>query len=59
MNWIKSSYSSNGSCVEVLRIENSILVRDSKNPEQVLEFTIEEWDAFIMGAKKKEFDFDL
>ncbi len=57
--WIKSSLSSyNGNCVEVAGLTGGrIRVRDSKHPGgAVLNFTPAEWDAFIGGVYKGEFD---
>ena len=57
--WKKSSRSgtNGGACVEVRRHDTSIQVRDSKDPNgPVLTFTPAEWDAFIDGARKGEFD---
>jgi hypothetical protein len=58
-DWIKSSLSfSNGNCVEVaglpgggVGVRNS---RDSKGP--VLQFTPDEWHAFLGGVRNGEFD---
>jgi hypothetical protein len=58
-DWMMSSRSSGngGSCVEARRHRGAIEVRNSKSPEagSVL-FTLEEWDSFLDGAKKGEFD---
>ena len=59
--WIKAKASdSNGSCVEVLRSEEgATFVRDSKDfgrNRLPLQFTPDEWAAFLDGAKKGEFD---
>jgi Domain of unknown function (DUF397) len=57
--WIKSSLSSyNGNCVEVAGLTGDrIRVRDSNDPRgAVLNFTPAEWDAFIGGVHKGEFD---
>lgn len=58
-DWFKSTKScSNGHCVEVQFTDVTILVRDSKKPEQeALEFTLEEWNAFLDGVEKGEFKF--
>jgi hypothetical protein len=57
--WIKSSLSfSNGNCVEVAHLpDDHIGVRDSKHPDgPVLQFTPDEWSAFLGGARNGEFD---
>jgi hypothetical protein len=58
-NWIMSSRSTGngGSCVEARRQDGLIEVRNSKNPAAgTVVFTIEEWDSFLFGAKRGEFD---
>jgi len=57
----RSSYTHPGGiitrCVEVSINENAVLVRDSKNPElKPLQFTQDEWKAFVLGVKNNEFD---
>jgi hypothetical protein len=57
--WIKSSLSAyNGNCVQVAGLTaDTIRVRDSKHPRgAVLHFTPAEWDAFIGGVHKGEFN---
>jgi hypothetical protein len=57
--WIMSSRSAGngGSCVEARRHEGVIEVRNSKNPAAgTVRFTVEEWDSFLFGAKRGEFD---
>jgi Domain of unknown function (DUF397) len=57
--WIKASKSfSNGNCIEVAPAEDGgVLIRDSRDPDgPVLTFTPAEWDAFLDGARKGEFD---
>jgi hypothetical protein len=56
--WRKSAKTqANGQCVEVARVGDVIGVRDSKNPSgPVLAFTVAEFEAFIDGAHKGEFD---
>jgi len=57
--WMMSSRSTGngGSCVEVRRRAGLIEVRNSKRPEaSTVHFTVEEWDSFLDGAKKGEFD---
>jgi hypothetical protein len=57
--WRKSSVSDSGGgqCVEVAFAEEGVLVRHSRNPNgPVLSFTQSEWVAFLLGARKGEFD---
>jgi hypothetical protein len=58
MTWYRSSFCSDTSCVEVLRIDSTgdRLVRDSKNPHRrPFRFSPAEWSAFIRGVKAGEF----
>lgn len=57
--WIMSSRSTGngGSCVEARRSADMIEVRNSKKRDAgTVSFTLEEWDSFLDGAKKGEFD---
>lgn len=56
--WRKSVKTQNdGACVEVARVGDIIGVRDSKDPGgPVLRFTAREFEAFLDGAGKGEFD---
>src|SRR6266496_6207744 len=57
--WRKSSRSGNNqpNCVEVAFIGDTVLVRDSKDPDgAVLRFTRSEWDAFLGGVRNREFE---
>ena len=57
-DWQRSSYSNNGTCVEVTELaDGGRLVRDSKDPAgPVLAFTHPEWSAFVLGVQAGEFD---
>jgi len=56
--WKKSSRCASATCVEVARIDDRYLIRDSKNPEAApLSFTTEEWSAFVAGVRAGEFRF--
>jgi hypothetical protein len=58
-SWIMSSRSTGngGSCVQARRNVDAIEVRNSKRPDAgTVSFTVEEWDSFLDGAKKGEFD---
>ncbi len=56
--WRKSlKTQANGQCVEVARVGETIGVRDSKDPAgAILTFTLPEFEAFLDGAHKGEFD---
>ena len=54
----KSSYSANGSCVEVCQLpDGTVALRDSKDTSlQPFHFTPDEWSAFLAGVRDGEFD---
>jgi hypothetical protein len=57
--WVKSSLSfSNGNCVEVASLpDGGIGVRNSRDAGgAVLQFTPDEWHAFLGGVRNGEFD---
>ena len=59
LSWIKSSLSmANGNCVEVAGLSGDLIrVRDSQNPSgSILRFNPAEWDAFVGGIRKGDFD---
>jgi hypothetical protein len=57
--WRKSTLCGSGSCIEVAKVNESYMVRDSKDPEgPVLEFSRAEWDAFVAGVHAGDFNFD-
>lgn len=46
-----------GACVELAPVGGLVAIRDSKDPfGPVLRYTAAEWNAFLDGAKKGEFD---
>ena len=56
--WRKARKSGQGGCVEVAPAAAGLIaVRDSKDPDgPVLLYTPLEWDAFLDGVKRGEFD---
>ena len=55
--WRKASRSGVGSCVVVATYQGGVALSDSKSPDApVLLYTRAEWDAFLDGARKGEFD---
>jgi len=56
--WRRSSRCGSTTCVEVAKVDDQYLVRDSKNPDAAaLSFTKEEWVAFVEGVTAGEFRF--
>jgi len=57
--WKKSSFSSDGDCVEVSigDMSGDVYVRNSNAPHAgTARFTPKEWEVFLKGAKAGEFD---
>lgn len=55
--WRTAAKSGGGNCVQVARRDSVIMIADSKHPRgPVLRYTIQEFDAFLDGAKNGEFD---
>lgn len=54
----RSSFCGIGACVEVAHREGQLIVRNSTEPERSVQFSREEWESFLKGAQKGEFDFD-
>jgi hypothetical protein len=61
--WMESSDSfANGNCVLVKLLPGGLVAvrtsREAANGGSIVSFTAEEWDAFIDGCKKDEFDLE-
>jgi len=55
--WRKSSASGTNGCVEVAFHDGRVTVRDSKDPTgAALEFSLVEWERFLVGVRNGEFD---
>ncbi len=56
--WRTSTLCNNGTCVEVAFIDDGgVAIRDSKNRQgPVLQFGSAEWEAFVGGVHRGEFD---
>ena len=55
--WRRSSFCSNGACVEVAFVDGNIAVRDSKDSTGSVQlYTADEWQSFVAGVKNGEFD---
>ena len=56
--WRRSSRCGSTTCVEVAKVDDQYLIRDSKNPDTAaLAFTKAEWEAFVDGVTAGEFRF--
>jgi Domain of unknown function (DUF397) len=58
LKWRKARRSAgNGACVEVASFEETVAVRDSKDPNgPYLTLDQDEWNVFLHGAKAGKFD---
>jgi hypothetical protein len=56
--WKKAAASGATGCIEVARLATGgVAIRDSKNSSgAVLAFTLHEWESFLDGLRKGEFD---
>lgn len=55
--WRTAAKSSGGACVQVARRDGMIMITHSKRPSgPVLSYTLQEFDAFLDGVKRGEFD---
>lgn len=55
--WHKSTASSSGACVQVAVVDESVLIRDSANPNGVvLRLPPAAWSAFLAHARSTDFD---
>ncbi|GIE35476.1 hypothetical protein Ait01nite_085210 [Actinoplanes italicus] len=56
--WRRSRRCATGTCVEVARVGDRMLVRDSKDLDIApLRFTEEQWEEFVAGVKAGTFGF--
>lgn len=57
--WRTSLRCSSAACVEVAKVGETYLFRDSKDPAgPTLSFTTDEWDAFVAGVEAGDFAFE-
>ena len=56
--WLKATASGEGNCLEVRRVLDRVLVRDSKRPEVVAEFTEPAWQSLVEAAKTGDLDLN-
>lgn len=55
-SWQKASFCAGGECVEVAPASGAVLVRSTADPRTVIRYSLEEWQAFVMGVQAGEFD---
>lgn len=56
--WRKSTASGDAGCVEVAFLEQSVVMRHSRDPSgPSLTFSHSEWAAFVAGVRDGEFDY--
>ena len=57
--WQRSTRCSGGTCIEVAKVADQYLIRDSKRPDAAtLSFSEDEWLAFVDGINAGEFRFN-
>jgi hypothetical protein len=58
LSFERSSYCATSCCLEVALVhrKGKIYLRNSQNPGTQIEFSTDEWRAFLAGAKSNEFD---
>jgi hypothetical protein len=57
--WRRSPRCASNACIEVAKVADRFLIRDSKNHDAgTLVFTTQEWEAFAESIKRDEFRFD-
>ncbi len=57
LDWRIATKSGGGNCIEVAKFNDSIAFRNSRRPDgEVIVYTRDEFDAFLDGAKRGEFD---
>lgn len=57
--WRRAAGCTSGTCIEVAKVADRYLVRDSKNPDVgPLSFSEDEWNTFVSGVKGNDFSFE-
>jgi Domain of unknown function (DUF397) len=56
IKWRASSFCSGGECAEVAMCDGMIVVRNSTDPQAVVQFTAGEWLALTRGIRAGDFD---
>jgi hypothetical protein len=54
--WRKATASGGTNCVEVAFDQQSVRMRQSRDPSQRLVFSHSEWDAFLASVRNGDFD---
>jgi hypothetical protein len=54
--WRRSPSCSGGACIEVAKVADRYLIRDSKDPDVHLTFSHAEWADFARGVKGDHFE---
>jgi hypothetical protein len=60
VNWMRSSFCADNTCVEVAVLDGYVLVRDGKRADHhpYLRFSMTEWERFCVGVRSSEFSFE-
>lgn len=55
IEWRHSSFCNGGACVETKFHEDRVEVRDSENPDKIINISPGSWRDFVAGIKNDEF----
>lgn len=58
-HWRRSTFCASSACIEVAKVADRYLLRDSNHPEAPgIEVSADEWTAFVRGVRYGDFAFD-
>jgi hypothetical protein len=58
VNWVKSTYCSDNTCIEASSVATEVFVRDGKRPDQpFVRFSRSEWNEFLDGIAAGDFRY--
>ncbi len=58
ITFVKSSFSGTRRCVGVAIEKEKVVVTNTKTKHSIVEFTFDEWEAFLKGVKNDEFEIE-
>jgi len=55
-HWRASSFCATAECVEVSACDETVTMRNSARPAEIIRLTQSEWQAFVAGVRAGDFD---